>query len=100
MDDQQLSEQNQNFNLIPLAPEQPPVSIVPKRTTELPFFYLTKKKELLQQNITYEGVDEFGRPMRWKVRPNRDSDIGEPAIDAHRVWVLLILPAIEHTRAT
>lgn len=95
----QADEHRQNSGLIPLAPEQPPVTIVPKRTTELPFFYLTKKKGLLQQNISYEGVDEYDRPIRWKVRPNRAPDIGEPAIDAHRIWVLLILPAIEHSRA-
>jgi hypothetical protein len=89
---------NKPFELIPLTAEQHPVSGLPKRTTELPFFYLTKKKELLQQNINYEGVDEGGRPIRWTVRPNRDAEIGVPTIDAHEVWVRLIIPVIEQHR--
>src|SRR6266702_1830711 len=98
-----MEEPNQQpakaFELLPLAAEQHPVSDLPKPTTELPFFYLTKKKELLQQNIHYEGVDEAGRPIRWTVRPNRDPEIGVPAIDAHEIWVRLIIPVIEHHRS-
>jgi hypothetical protein len=92
-------QRNKPFELIPLTPEQHPVTGLPKRTTELPFFYLTKKKELLQKNITYEGVDESGRPIRWTVRPNRDPEIGVPTIDAHEVWVRLIIPVIEQHRS-
>lgn len=87
-----------SFELIPLTAEQHPVTSLPKRTTELPFFYLTKKKELLQKNINYEGVDEAGRPIRWTVRPNRDPEIGAPSIDAHEIWVRLIIPTMEHYR--
>ena len=96
MDDQPAS-QNQTFELIPLSPEQHPISSPPKRTTHLPFFYLTKKKELLEQPIHYVGVDESGRPIRWTVTPN--TIIGAPAIDAHKIWHQLITPTIESYRA-
>lgn len=89
-----------SFELIPLTEEQHPVSALPKRTTELPFFYLTKKKNLLQENINYEGVDEAGRPIRWTVRPNRDPEIGAPAIDAHEIWVRIIIPTMEQHRTS
>src|SRR5579885_248857 len=88
---------NPAFKLLPLKPEQHPVTRVPKRTTELPFFYFTKKKDLLKQPIRYEGIDEFGHPMRWFVTPN--PAIGAPAIEAHEVWQRLVMPAIEQQRA-
>src|SRR3954451_19942557 len=95
----QITEGSQNkFELLPLSPEQYPVSPPPRRTTDLPFFYLTKKKELLAQPIRYEGLDESGRPIRWTVTPN--TIIGAPAIDAHKIWHQLIVPTIEHHRAT
>src|SRR5437016_3029887 len=87
------------FTLLPLTPDQHPVSGLPKRTTELPFFYLTKKKELLDRNISYEGVDEAGNPVRWAVRPNRAPEIGVPAIDAHEIWVRVVIPMIERHQA-
>jgi hypothetical protein len=90
--------QNPSFELIPLTPGQHAISTPPKRTIELPFFYLTKKKSLLQKNITYEGVDESGRPVHWTVRPNRDPDIGVPGIDAHEIWTRLIIPTIDDHR--
>ncbi len=96
--EQSDQQPNKPFELVPLTAEQHPISGHPKRTTELPFFYLTKKKELLAQNISYEGIDEYGRPIRWKVRPNRDPEIGAPAIDAHEVWGRLIIPVIERQR--
>src|SRR5690242_6397846 len=95
--DDQTAPQNQTFELIPLTPEQHPISSPPKRTTDLPFFYLTKKKELLEQPIHYVGVDENGRPIRWTVTPN--TIIGAPAIDAHKIWHQLVIPTIEVHRS-
>jgi hypothetical protein len=95
--DNQPALQNQTFELIPLSPEQHPISSPPKRTTDLPFFYLTKKKELLEQPIHYVGVDESGRPIRWTVTPN--TIIGAPAIDAHKIWHQLVIPTIELHRS-
>lgn len=89
---------NPVFKLIPLKPEQHPVTHTPKFTTELPFFYLTKDKKLLSQVIVYEDVDGEGRPIRWKVRPHLDPEIGAPAIEAHEVWTRLIKPAIDSNR--
>ena len=86
------------FKLKPLSPGQNPVAGLPKYTTELPFFYLTKRKDLLAKNIAFASVDESARPIIWNVKPNRDPQIGAPGIDAHAVWVLLILPAIENER--
>jgi hypothetical protein len=83
------------FTLHPLTAGQHPVSKLPKRTTELPFFYLTKKRALLDRDITYQGVDEAGNLIRWTVRPNRAPEIGVPAIDAHEMWVRVVVPAIE-----
>lgn len=88
------------FELMPLRPGQTPATGLPKHTTELPFFYLTKRKDLLAKNIAFVGVDESARPIIWNVKPNRDPQIGAPGIDAHEVWVLLILPAIEHERTS
>jgi hypothetical protein len=85
-------------NLVPLKPKQHPVTSLPKFTTELPFFYLTKRKDALKQNVYFEGVDSSNQPIRWKVRPNRDEEIGVPGIDAHEVWVKLIKPAIDEAR--
>lgn len=83
------------MELIPLKPEQHQVVLVPKATTDLPFFYHTKKKSLLARNITYEGIDTYGRPIKWKTIPNRDPEIGVPGIDAHDVWMKLVKPAID-----
>ncbi|MGH9823201.1 MAG: hypothetical protein ACREDR_08120 [Blastocatellia bacterium] len=83
------------MELIPLKPEQHQVILVPKATTDLPFFYHTKKKSLLNKNILYEGLDPQGRPMRWKTIPNRDPEIGVPGIDAHEVWMRLVKPTID-----
>jgi hypothetical protein len=81
--------------LIPLKPEQHQVVLVPKATTDLPFFYHTKKKSLLARNIDYQGMDAYGRPIHWKTIPNRDPEIGEPSIDAHDVWMKLVKPIID-----
>ena len=81
--------------LIPLKPEQHQVILVPKATTDLPFFYHTKKNTLLSKNINYQAVDSFGRPIIWKTIPNRDPEIGVPGIDAHDVWFKLIKPTID-----
>ncbi len=83
------------MELIPLKPEQHQVVLVPKATTDLPFFYHTKKKSLLARNITYEGIDTYGRPIKWKTIPNRDPEIGVPGIDAHDAWMKLVKPAID-----
>jgi hypothetical protein len=87
---------SQEFQLTPLTSEQHPLSAPPKQITDLPFFYLTKKRELLLLPINYEGIDETGRPIRWKVSPN--TLIGAPAIDAHKIWHQLIIPTIETYR--
>jgi len=82
--------------LQPLKPKQHPVTPLPKFTTELPFFYLTKKKELLQQAIDFQSIDPANKPIRWKVTPN--PMIGAPGIEAHEVWVRLIKPALDAER--
>jgi hypothetical protein len=82
-------------SLITLKPKQHPVTNLPKFTTELPFFYLTKQKELLTQPIDFRGQDSAGNPIRWNVTP---STLGAPGIDAHEVWVKLIKPAIDEAR--
>jgi len=76
-------ENNREFTLVKLAPEQHAVTPVPKFVTELPFFYLTKQKKLLQHDIHYEGNDSYGNPVRWDVIPNRSPKIGVPSIEAH-----------------
>jgi hypothetical protein len=91
----QVKPTEQTKQLIPVNPSQLPVTRVPKFATELPFFYLTKQKQLLTQVIEYQGVDEAGRPIRWKVTPNLHPDIGAPAIEAHEIWYRLIRPAME-----
>jgi len=85
-------------SLVPLKPKQHPVTNLPKFTTEFPFFYLTKQKDALEININFEGTDSAGRPIRWKVTPNRDKEIGAPSIKAHEVWVKLIKPGIDEAR--
>lgn len=83
-------------SLLPLKPKQRPVTPLPKFTTELPFFYLTKRKDHLSQTIDFEGVDPQDRPIRWRVTPNLT--IGAPGIEAHEVWVRLIKPALDAER--
>jgi hypothetical protein len=83
-------------SLLPLKPKQHPVTSIPKFTTELPFFYLTKRKDLLTQAINFQGIDPEQRPVRWKVTPN--PTIGAPGIEAHEVWVRLIKPALDAER--
>ncbi|MET0621598.1 MAG: hypothetical protein ABW250_01325 [Pyrinomonadaceae bacterium] len=79
--------------LQPLKPKQHPVTPLPKFTTELPFFYLTKRKDLLSQPIDFYGMDPENKPVRWRVTPNQT--IGAPGIEAHEVWVRLIKPALD-----
>ena len=69
--------------LLPLSDGQHQVILVPKATTDLPFFYLTKQNLRLSENINYEGIDIKGRPMRWQVFPNNNPAIGAPGIDAN-----------------
>jgi hypothetical protein len=83
-------------SLLPLKSKQHPVTTLPKFTTELPFFYLTKRKDLLTQAINFQGIDPEERPIRWKVTPH--STIGAPGIEAHEVWVRLIKPALNTER--
>src|SRR5688572_13273766 len=90
--------QQNNFELVTLTPEQHAVTPVPKFTTELPFFYLTKKKNLLQQDIHFEGIDGHGNPIRWEVIPNRSPKIGVPAIEAHTIFTQLVKPVMEMQR--
>src|SRR5918997_1526484 len=82
--------------LQPLKPEQHPVTPLRKFTTELPFFYLTKRKDLLSQSIDFQGTDPENKPVRWRVTPN--TTIGAPGIEAHEVWVRLIKPALDAER--
>jgi hypothetical protein len=93
-DQQRGGDQNQ-FVMASLTEEQHPVTPVAKFITELPFFYLTKQKKLLEKDIQYEGIDENGNPIRWCVTPNRSPKFGEPAIDAHAVWTRLVKPSME-----
>lgn len=83
-------------SLLPLRPKQHPVTPLPKFTTELPFFYLTKRKDHLSQPIDFQGLDPEDRPIRWKVTPN--PSIGAPGIEAHEVWIRLIKPAMDTER--
>lgn len=82
--------------LQPLKPEQHPVTPLPKFTTELPFFYLTKRKDLLDRPIDFRGTDPQDKPVRWRVTPN--PAIGAPGIEAHEVWVRLVKPALDAER--
>jgi hypothetical protein len=82
--------------LQPLKPKQHPVTPLPKFTTELPFFYLTKRRDLLGQSIDFRGTDPENKPIRWRVTPN--PTIGAPGIEAHEVWVRLIKPALDAER--
>lgn len=85
--------------LIPLTAHQHSVTLLPRFTTDLPFFYLTKKRELLRKRIDFLSADREGRPIHWKVTPNLDEEIGAPGIDAHEVWVRLIKPAIDEAQS-
>jgi hypothetical protein len=82
--------------LQPLKPKQHPVTPLPKFTTELPFFYLTKRKDLLSQPVDFRSTDPENKPVRWRVTPN--PTIGAPGIEAHEVWVRLIKPAMDAER--
>lgn len=82
--------------LQPLKSKQHPVTPLPKFTTELPFFYLTKRKDLLSQPIDFHGTDPENKPVRWRVTPN--PTIGAPGIEAHEVWVRLVKPALDAER--
>lgn len=84
--------------LIPLTAHEPPITYLPRFTTDLPFFYLTNKRETLAKNIDFRSTDSEGRPIRWKVIPNRDSAIGVPSVEAHEVWIKLIKPSIDRGR--
>jgi hypothetical protein len=82
--------------LQPLKSKQHAVTPLPKFTTELPFFYLTKRKDLLSQPIDFHGMDPENKPIRWRVTPN--PTIGAPGIEAHEVWVRLMKPALDAER--
>jgi len=82
--------------LQPLKPNQHPVTPLPKFTTELPFFYLTKRKDLLNQVINFQSTNSGDKLVRWRVTPN--PTIGAPGIEAHEVWVRLIKPALDAER--
>lgn len=94
-EDRNKTKENE-FTLAPLGSGQHAVTPVPKSTTDLPFFYLTKHKERLMKPILYEGVDGEGRPMRWAATPN--AAIGSPGIDAHEAWTRLVKPTWEAYR--
>lgn len=84
--------------LIPLKPDQHAITFVPRRTAELPFFNLTNFKRNLPSTIKFEGLDEAGHPINWEVYANTSKEIGAPGVEAHRVWYLLVKPAIDEAR--
>lgn len=84
--------------LIPLNPDQHVVTFIPKLSAELPFFNLTSYKRGLPSPIKFDGLDEYGHPIHWEVFPNFSKEIGAPGVEAHRVWYLLIKPAIDEAR--
>jgi hypothetical protein len=84
--------------LIPLNPDQHAITYVPKHSAELPFFNLTNYKRNLTSPIKFNGLDEVGHPIHWEVFPNASKEIGAPGVEAHRVWYLLIKPAIDSVR--
>src|SRR6185503_7863926 len=84
--------------LIQLSDGQHQVILVPKATSDLPFFYLTKQNLRLRENINYEGIDTKGRPIRWQVFPNNNPAIGAPGIDAHEAWMRLVKPTFDWYR--
>jgi hypothetical protein len=86
--------------LIPLKPDQHKITFVPKTTTDLPFFNLTYRKKDIPTEIEYEGVDEAGHPIYWRVEYNTNKRTGAPGVEAHEVWYLLIKPAIDASRKT
>lgn len=88
-----------SLKLVPLKGKQHSVTALPKFTTELPFFYLTKRKDLLNKVIDFRGIDQTGKPVRWKVSPNIRPEIGAPGIEAHEVWVRLIKPSLDAERS-
>jgi hypothetical protein len=72
-----------------------PVTKLPRFTTELPFFYLTKQSEALNAPIEFTATDDQGKPIKWKVTP---SSVGAPGINAHEVFIKLIKPSIDEQR--
>lgn len=86
--------------LIPLKPNQHKITFVPKTTTDLPFFNLTYRKKDIPKEIEYEGVDNAGHPIYWRVEYNTSKRTGAPGVEAHEVWYLLIKPAIDASRET
>lgn len=84
--------------LIPLNPEQHTITFVPKLAAELPFFNLTNYKKNLQATIKFEGTDNAGHPLRWEVYQNASEEIGAPGVEAHRIWYMLVKPAIDEER--
>ncbi len=95
-----MDAEEHRLELMPLQPGQHHITLLPKTSTDLPFFYLTKQKALLNQPIRFDSLDTAGRPMRWKVTPNTNPAIGAPAIEAHEVWVRLVMPAITLSRGS
>lgn len=84
--------------LIPRKTSQIAITRLPRLLTELPFFYLTKKASALTDRISFNGFDNQGNPIHWKVNPNFASHIGAPSLVAHEVWVRLIKPRIDEER--
>jgi hypothetical protein len=84
--------------LIPLNPDQHAIAFVPKLTAELPFFNLTSYRKNLPKQIKFDGLDGAGHPIHWEVYPNLSKEIGAPGVEAHRVWYLLVKPAIDEAR--
>lgn len=70
---------------------------LPRFTSALPFFYLTKNAKALSRPIRYVDTDERGQEIRWTVEPSRDS--GPPGYLAHEFHVRVVQPRIDATRA-
>lgn len=91
------------MELIPLKSSQPTVTFIPIVASELPFFSLTNNKNDLDDEIDFRIYDDAGdQKGRWQVFPNTSKNsktkkikIGRPGVEAHRVWYLLIKPAID-----
>ena len=94
------------MELIPLKSKQPTVTFIPIRATEFPFFTLTNSKKDFVETIDFDVQNKEGEIVgKWQVYPNTAKDpktgktkFGRPGIEAHKIWYLLIKPAIDSAK--